>query len=36
VEHCRIDGDVLAPVHIAIVANVCGLLGTDSRGGRDA
>jgi hypothetical protein len=36
VEHCRIHGDVLAPVHIAIVANVCGLLGTDSRGGRDA
>ena len=36
VEHCRIDGDVLAPVHIAIVANVGGLLGTDSCGGRDA
>jgi hypothetical protein len=36
VENSRIDGDVLAPVHIAIVANVCGLLGTDSCGGRDA
>ena len=37
VEDGRIDGDVFAPVHLAIVANVCGLLGTDSsRGGRDA
>jgi hypothetical protein len=36
VENGRIDGDVFAPVHIAIVANLCGLLGTDSRGGRDA
>lgn len=36
VELLRIDGDVLAPVHPAIVANVCGLLGTDSCGGRDA
>lgn len=36
VENGRIDGDVFAPVHLAIVANVCGLLGTDSRGGRDA
>jgi hypothetical protein len=36
VEDSQIDGDVFAPVHIAIVANVCGLLGTDSRGGRDA
>lgn len=36
VENSRIDGDVLAPVHTAIVKNVCGLLGTDSRGGRDA
>jgi hypothetical protein len=32
----RIDRDVFAPVHTAIVANVCGLLGTDSCGGRDA
>jgi hypothetical protein len=36
VQNSRIDGDVLAPVHIVIVANVCGLLGTDSCGGRDA
>jgi hypothetical protein len=36
VENSRIDGDVLAPVHPTIVAKVCGLLGTDSRGGRDA
>jgi hypothetical protein len=36
VENSRIDGDVLAPVHIAIVANKCGLSGTDSSGGRDA
>jgi hypothetical protein len=36
VEDSRIDGDVFAPVHTAIVANVCGLLGTDSCGGRDA
>jgi hypothetical protein len=36
VEDGRIDGDVLAPVHVPIVAKVYGLLGTDSRGGRDA
>src|SRR5688572_25215121 len=35
VENGRIDSNVFAPVHIAIVANVCGHLGTDSRGGRD-
>ena len=34
VKNSRIDGDVFAPVHTAIVANVCGLMGTDSSGGR--
>src|SRR5438093_368385 len=30
VENSRIDGDVVAPVHAAIVANMFGLTGTDS------
>jgi hypothetical protein len=36
VKDSRIDGDVLAPVHTAIVANVGFLWGTDSCGDRDA
>jgi hypothetical protein len=36
VKNNRIDGDVFAPVHMAIVTNVCDLLGADSFGGQDA
>ena len=35
VENRRIDGDVFAPLHVAILINECGLAGTGCLGGRD-